>query len=183
MTTLRAIRDEVKNVLDYLTSAELALCANEVSISNARISFHLGDHRAGFLLDRRDPRVDHYLHWVKTGAYSAILLDGSLIQMTYDVIAGRVSGHRLAYVPCPYDLDAVLLEGGEPLADIVELYLNDHPALRSPIRFDYDLTSAKPGHPAAHLTLNTANCRIACIAPMHPLRFIDFVFRNFYPDY
>lgn len=56
--------------------------------------------------------------------------------------------------------------------------------LHSAIRFDFDFDpgSAAPGHPAAHLTINSADCRIACAAPMHIGRFTDFIFRNFYPD-
>jgi hypothetical protein len=53
-------------------------------------------------------------------------------------------------------------------------------ALRSPVRFDYDPSAAAPGHPPAHMTINAADCRIACVSPMHVLRFVDFVFRNFY---
>ncbi len=31
------------------------------------------------------------------------------------------------------------------------------------------------------MTINGPDCRIACVAPLHPYRFIDFVFRHFYP--
>ena len=53
--------------------------------------------------------------------------------------------------------------------------------LRSPLRFDYDQSAAREGHPAAHFSVNSPECRIACVAPVHPYRFIDFVFRHFYP--
>ena len=66
----------------------------------------------------------------------------------------------------------------------MELYALDMPTnllMRTPVRFDFDPTNARSGHPAAHLTINSAHCRIACVAPMHVHRFLDFVFRHFYP--
>jgi len=32
------------------------------------------------------------------------------------------------------------------------------------------------------MTINSPGCRIACVAPLHPYRFIEFVYRHFYPD-
>lgn len=174
----------MKNVLDYLVEAELAIYANEVSVGATRVAWHAHNPVAGFLTRRDHATLEQYLHWVISGAYSTILLDGSLLQITYDIESGQVVGHRLAYIPCPFVLDTDLLREGEPLADIVEMYRDANPqdmALRSPVRFDYDPSAAKAGHPAAHMTVNSADCRIACAAPMHILRFVDFVFRNFYP--
>ncbi len=185
MVTARSVRDDIKEVLGYLNRAELAVYVNEVSLVGVkRVTWHAHDPAAGFLIQHNHATLGQYLHWVKAGAYSAILLDGSLLQITYDIESGQVSGHRLAYIPCPFVLDNDLLREGEPLADIIEVY-RDVPtqdmALRSPVRFDYDPAAAKAGHPAAHMTVNSADCRIACVAPMHVLRFVDFVFRNFYP--
>lgn len=91
-------------------------------------------------------------------------------------------GHRLAYVPCPAAIDEVLVVEGHPLADIVSLYERATDVLlRSPTRFDFDADSARPGHPAAHFTINSAECGIACAAPIYVKRFVDFVYRHFYP--
>jgi hypothetical protein len=83
-------------------------------------------------------------------------------------------------------VDEQLLREGEPIADVVTQYLDDSGAsavaLRSPIRFEFAPNAAGDNHPAAHLTLNESHCRIACAAPMHPYRFLDFVYRQFYPD-
>jgi hypothetical protein len=131
-------------------------------------------------MSRAHPTIEQYLGWLTSGAYTLVLFDGSLLQLTYDIADGRVVGHRLAYIPCPYDLDPELLSGGEPLADIMELYRSTDAVLRSPIRFDYDVMSRKLGHPTVHMTMNSVECRIACVAPLHVLRFVDFVFRHFY---
>lgn len=182
MTTVRAVRDEVKNTLDYLFDVRLAPLVNEVSMSWTRVAWHSAGTEPPFLGSRARPTVEQYVSWATNGVYSAVLLDGSMLQLTYDVEGGEVAGHRLAYVPCPYDIDPELLAAGEPLADVIELYREHEPILRSPVRFDFNPRSAKPGHPAVHLTFNATDCRIACAAPLHPLRFVDFVFRHFYAD-
>jgi hypothetical protein len=109
-----------------------------------------------------------------------------LLQLTYDVWDGTIVRHRLAYVPCPVAVDEELLLEGEPIVDVVDLSLDGvlggaSILLRSPLRFDFDLTAASATHPASHLTLNSAECRIPCVAPVHPYRFLNFVFRHFYP--
>lgn len=182
MTTVRSVRDQVRNALDYLLDAELLLYANDVSMGPNIVSWHPHDRSAPFLIGREHPNIAQYESWVSSGAYSAALFDGSLLQISYEVEGGKVSGHRLAYVPCPYDLDTSLLAEGEPILDVFELARDSDAALRSPIRFDYAPRDAKPGHPAVHLSLNSIACRIACVAPLHVLRFIDFVFRHFYTE-
>jgi hypothetical protein len=97
----------------------------------------------------------------------------------------QVAKHRLAYVPCPYAIELDLLEGDESFAEVMEGFSqvdNRTIAMRSPIRFDFDLDAARSQHPASHMTFNSEHCRMACVAPMHVGRFIDFVFRNFYPE-
>jgi hypothetical protein len=184
------VRDEVTNVLDYLAEAELTLNINLVSLAEraegpsrvTRVSWHGHDPKADFLLARQHGTIGQYCHWVTTGAYSAVLTDASLLQVTYDLVGGEIVAHRLAYIPCPFIVDPQLLDEGIPIDEVVELYTQPSDvALRSPIRFDYDRKAAKENHPAAHMTLNSADCRIACVAPMHVLRFVDFVFRHFYP--
>jgi hypothetical protein len=177
----RSVYDDVSNVLDYLQRAELTLYVNPVSMDSTRVSWHGLISGVDFMTTHVHATLEQYKHWVENGTYSAMLLDGSLLQITYDVRAARLVGHRLAYVPCPFVLDPDLIRGGLPIVEIVELYGVHDVALRSPVRFDYDLSAARPGHPAAHFTINSADCRIACVAPLHVLRFVDLIFRQFYP--
>jgi hypothetical protein len=180
--TVRSARDWVQNVLDYLLDAELALYIDQVSVRGNRVTFNRSQRDQPFLLDRSHPGIDQYLAWIATGAYSAALYDGSLLQFTYDVQAGHVISHRLAYIPCPFTVDLDLLKSGEAIADVIELYRDSEVLLRTPIRFDFDPAASESGHPAAHMTINGSDCRIACVAPIHPLRFTDFVFRHCYRD-
>ncbi|MBO1286142.1 MULTISPECIES: DUF2290 domain-containing protein [Streptomyces] len=184
MTTTRTVAEEVRNLLDYLLNAEIAAYINTVSVSGTRVSWHATDPGIPFLVNRGDPTLQDYRRWAQAGAYSALLFDGALLQITYEIEEGAIAGHRLAYVPCPYRVDSELVRQ-DPIIDVIDLHIETEPTnmiLHSAIRFDFDPGSAAPGHPAAHLTINSADCRIACAAPMHIGRFTDFIFRHFYPD-
>src|SRR5262245_50574456 len=183
VTTTNLIRRQVTKVLEYLQDAELALYTNRVAETPKRVTWQCFANADSFPQWGEHASLDEYLRWVITGNYSAALRDGSLLQVTYDVQSGQVVGHRLAYVPCPVAIDQELVDEGHALADIVTLHERVADiVLRSPIRFDYDTGAAKPGHPVAHFTINSAECRIACAAPVHVGRFIDFVYRHFYPE-
>ncbi|MGY4895051.1 DUF2290 domain-containing protein [Micromonospora aurantiaca (nom. illeg.)] len=184
MTTTRAVRDEVNNLLDYLLGAEIAVFSNVVSIAGNRVSWHALNPTIPFLVNRGDPSLDDYKHWVGAGAYSALLFDASLLQITYDIEGGDIVGHRLAYVPCPYRLDPMMVKT-DPILDIIDLHVDADPTsmvLHSWVRFDFDPGAAGPSHPASHMTINGMDCRIACAAPLHVGRFVDFIFRHFYPE-
>lgn len=183
MATPRSVRDDLVNIIDYLTDAQLVLYANAVSVVGTRVSFHSQQPAADFLTKEAHHSLHQYLTWVKSGAYSALLFDGSLLQFDYHVGNRQIVKHRLAFIPAPYSMDLDLLASGEALMDIVDLYQDADIVLKSPVRFDYDPASSAPGHPAAHLTINSSSCRVPCIAPVHPLRFVDFVFRNFFSDH
>ncbi len=180
MTTVRAIRDQVRNALDYLHAAELTQFTTEVSMDSTLVAWHPLGREGAFIESFGHPTIDQYVTWLKNGDYSALLYDGSLIQLSYEVEDGEILRHRLAYFPCPYDLDLTLLREGEPAADVVDLCRNSDASLRSPIRFDFDRQAAARGHPASHFTINGIDCRIACVAPLHVMRFLDFIFRHFH---
>ena len=180
MTTVRAIHDQLRNALDYLRDAELAHFTTAVSVGSADVSWHPLDRKGAFIENFEHPTIDQYVTWLANGDYSALLYDGSLIQLFYEIEGGEVTRHRLSYFPCPYDIDRALLKDGMPPADIVDLYRDSDVALRSPIRFDFDRHAAGQGHPASHFTINGIDCRIACVAPLHVMRFLDFIFRHFH---
>ena len=116
-----------------------------------RISWHGHDPRADFLVTRQHGTIEQYLHWLTTGAYSAVLLDASLLQITYDLIGSEVVAHRLAYIPCPFIVDTEFLEEGNPIDEVVGMYVElSDVALRSPIRFDYDLRAGRKPPRCAH---------------------------------
>jgi len=79
-------------------------------------------------------------------AYSAILYVGSLLQITYKFEGRNLpAGHRLAYVPFPFDADRSLVRD-IPVVDLVDLYVAEGAesvALRSSVRFDCDAAPKK----------------------------------------
>ncbi|MFE7706442.1 DUF2290 domain-containing protein [Streptomyces sp. NPDC057486] len=101
MTTTRTVSEEVRNLLDYLLNAEIAAYTNTVCVSGTRVSWHATDPGIPFLVSRGDPTLQDYQRWAQAGAYSALLLDGALLQITYDIEAGEIAGHRLACIPLP----------------------------------------------------------------------------------
>jgi hypothetical protein len=181
-TTARAVAAEVEGLLDYLLESDLAVYVNPVRRNGGEVSWHPVGGSMPFLLQRGPTQVHDYVRWLRGGHYSALLFDGSLLQITYEVIAGFVTRHRLAYVACPFNIDPELLQVGLP-SDIADLY-EETPASRlnmvTVLRFDYDIETAGPGHPASHLTMNAPECRIPCAGPMRLGRFADFTFRHFY---
>jgi hypothetical protein len=185
VATSRVILDEIDNLLTYLAQSEIALHVNPVVNQQGRVSW-VGPSILGMFLNTREhTSIMNYRAWLSTGAYSALLFDGSLLQLTYDFEGRELVAHRLAWVPCPFRIDLELLLVESPI-EVVELYAEgaaNDVLLRTTIRFDYDALRARRNHPAAHLSINSAECRIACAAPLRLGHFVDFVFRHFYPDY
>lgn len=147
------------------------------------MSWHPTDPAAEFLVERPDTLVASYRRWVTSGAYSVLLFDGALLQLSFDFEGGQLVKHRLGYVPCPVAVDEELLQV-EPVLDVLDMHLSEGPdaiRLNAAVRFDYDLEAASEAHPASHLTLNGAGCRIACRGPLRLAHFVEFIFANFYP--
>jgi hypothetical protein len=127
--------------------------------------------------------VAEYRGFVESEAYSALLSDGSLLHLSYDFQDSVLVGHRLLYYPCPFIIDAEMAE--EPILDVLEFCWNNLELfrLRSAVRFDFDLQRAAVNHPASHVHFQHEECRLPVVAPLSVGRFVEFVFRNFYPHW
>lgn len=184
------VRTEIHNLLDLLLRSEIALYTNPVVAQTSkggltRVTWANTRSVPGKLFRGRFATVDDYSGWLESGAYSTILFDGAVVQFSYDFVGDRLVGHRLAYYPCPFDVDEELLRT-EPLLDVIELYRNHSESsirLRSPLRFDYDPQNGSDDHPTAHLTLLSPHCRWPIVAPLSPGHFVRFLFRHFYPSF
>ena len=133
----------------------------------------------------KSPTVSEYRGWVDSQGYSAILLDGSIIQISYDFDDSALVGHRLLYFPCPFDLELEYLDTFT-LSELIDVYFGEGTEwvrLRSPVRFDYDPTALSEHHPASHMTFQWSHARIPVKSPLSLGHFIQFVFQNFYPCY
>jgi len=190
--TPKGYRSKVQNALDALLRTQLAVdCQTPVLIPGTN-GFHRVSWPAnaetddGWLFAEDFNVVKTYFGWLSARQYSAVLLDGALLQITFDFRNDRLAGHRLAFIPCPFviteeDQELLLVE---PILDVLGMYLNereDRLRLRTPIRFDYHPDAACAEHPASHMTLNTQECRIPLSGPLTLDQFVEFVFRHFYP--
>lgn len=178
--TSRSVREEVQNYLDYLLGSGLALLAEPAIVRDGcRVTY---PNTGGYAAQRNASGWQSYSSAVSGREYSALLVDGSLLQISYVVEGGEIAWHRLSFVPCPFRLDPDLLRT-EGVLDLLELADPETDlVMRSPVRFDFDPDAAAPGHPAVHLTFNSADCRIACVAPLRLSHFSELVFGCFYPE-
>lgn len=135
-----------------------------------------------------DVQFSEYLAALRVGDFSILLSDGGIVQISIDLSAKEIVGHRLVYLPCPiqFDPSEIRLETGEiyPLADFIvdlnEDEFRDRLRVRAPMRFEYDPTQAGEDHPASHLHLGRSDCRIPVSCPLSLDTFLRFVFKRFY---
>lgn len=174
---------------------------SEFNSANGMVSWQRSSNQP-FIAEFSELTIETYVTWVEQGDYTAILFDGSLLQTTYSYDRRGLKHHRLAYIPSPLVptrktdsswspieqwhnfQDETATEDPPGFVDWVYDYLQKEPfaiGLRSTLRFDFDPSSARPGHPEAHLTLNSNNCRIPCVDIMEPEHFVRFIFQTFYP--
>lgn len=186
MPNAQFLRSSVANILDVLGKEGVFIYWNEVGVNTTDgvSTITWKPSAPGHLFRLAGEHIDDFPQWVRARAYSAILFDGSLIQLTWKVAGGQIIGHRLAYIPCPLRLDTELLIS-EAVLDVWDLARDSADmdiVLRSAVRFDFDPESAKNAHPASHLTFNLVDCRIPVAFPLGPEEFFRFVFKHFYPN-
>jgi hypothetical protein len=185
MTPHEALSD-IKNVVDLLLADELVINVNNVSI-HARGLQRVVTYDSGldleFGIQKDFTQLSEYRRFVADSMYLVMLNDGALIQASYTYYREKLLKHQLGFYPCPVDVSRKDLVTEDPLT-IIDRVLIGGPStmlLRSPLRFDYSREDATADHPAVHLTLNWAHCRIASSAPLSFGHFVRIVFRHFYP--
>ena len=186
--TASHIRSSIQNIVDFLMEMDIAIAANPIVIAthsgNQRVTWSSPYPQPDNLFRGRFASISSYRDWVNAGAYSVVLFDGSLLQLSVDWDGSKVVGHRFAYIPFPVyveNLEELKVFG---IVDVLDSYITDtgdHIRLRSPLRFDYDLSAAVPiRHPSSHLTINSNSCRWPVVGPLSVGHFIRFIFMHFY---
>ncbi len=179
--------------MDVLSSSGVAISTNKAVVNRLqpsgrqRVTWATNSRTPGALFRNYSATLQEYVGWVENSSYSALLLDGGILQISYDFDGQIVVGHRLCFVPCPFDLDVSLVRE-LPFRDVIELYAEsaqfDDIRLRTPVRFDYDFEnmSVRDKHPTTHMTFQWSYVRLPVVSPLSLGHFIRFVFRNFYPS-
>ena len=186
MPTPTQIRDQINKIIGFLVEVGLAedqhfAFQRSHSGSLVEITFRGANQVSIALKDRTYDEI--YQHLVQARAYNAKLPDGAMIQMMYEFSDNTLHRHRLAFFPSPrleeFQNNPNIYLDDEIYADVVARNI-----VSFPIRFDYDVRSCvhvELVHPKSHLTLGQyENCRIPVTAPLTPVRFVDFILRNFY---
>lgn len=126
-----------------------------------------------------------YNRLLRNGDFSAVISDGSLLQISVRNSRRQVAESRLAYYPCPFHIELSSEDEAMYLlhSHAEEYYAdaNNHTRkLRSHLRFDFSPAAGNESHPTAHLTWNSTTCRLPVQRYMSPQRFITFILQIFY---
>ena len=122
--------------------------------------------------------VEGYDATLRCRAYSALLDDGAVLQMSYLFHGKTIKRHRLAYFGSPRPVepeDSQFSDDEDPYT-----HTDTQPTF---FRFDFDdvLHVPEAAHPQSHLTIgHNKQCRIPVSSPVTPDRFLRFVFRHFF---
>lgn len=135
------------------------------------------------LSSHADATIEEYVGFLRGRHYQAQLIDGALIQLSYDVgRAKKIIGARLVWYPCPADFALEELDTAS-IEEIVLTTPTEKLGCRAPIRIDFAPDLKKENHSSTHLHLGYEKTRIPVQRSMEPLRFLGFILRTAYPSY
>lgn len=187
--TINSVLVEMQNFLELLTKEEIAISTQPVVRTDdgnrASVSWPYRSQRGVSVASGEFATISQYMLFLRNQHYSAILFDGSIIQVTYMFSQGDLVGHRLGFLPCPFEVDQELLTE-LPILDVIDFYIQrgtEFLRLRSPVRFDYDRRNINKDHPMSHVHFLWPHCRCALVAPISIGHFVRFIFSHFYPDH
>jgi hypothetical protein len=123
-----------------------------------------------------------YLEILEYNKISMMLFDASIIQISYIIKRNDVVKHRYCYIPAPCLIDLREIDPGSLVGvvdgAVVSNVLN-HPR-RAVLRFEYDPAAQAANHPAAHLHVNSNECRLPLRAPLDVQDFVHFLIKYMY---
>lgn len=134
------------------------------------------------ILEYPDSTLEEYIKLVENRNYNFLLVDGSVLQFTYDIDRhDNVLGCRLVWYPCPVKLDPGDLDD----FTIEEIISGSPPAAincRAPIRVDFSPAQIANNHSCTHLHLGMENFRLPVHRALEPCRFVRLIIRSAYPS-
>lgn len=183
-------KEQIQNTSQLLFSCGLARVTKDVIFESSQgiemltWDNHIsGRHNAG----KSFTMLNQYVSIYETGAYHCVLFDGSIVRVQFKFQKNILLQESLLYWPAPIIIpEEEIDELG--IREAINLYFSDIKVssknfiMRSPFRFDYDPSNNSERHPATHVHIQHANCRIGAKRPICFNTFIKFIFSNFYPD-
>ena len=137
-------------------------------------------------LDNGDVIVEnsaaYYLENVRQKRISWLLFDGSIIQIKYRTRRNKIIFHRYGYFPPPFEADLRSTVDADPwgwIESATNVKQLETPR-RSSLRFEFDPDAKADDHAAAHIHINTTECRIPMRGPLSAKDFIRFLLKHFY---
>lgn len=183
----KRIKEDYSVFIDSLTESGLLLDMNPLTAYESKSGMLLSWSASAGLsyLFTSYANINQYAELLNRRDFSVCLFDGGLIQIEYRIDKDGICGHRLCYVPCPFDFKPEEWEGIS-LAEVPYLMsekeLLANARLASPFRFDFDRKFTDEKHAHAHISVNKQTCRIPAYGPISLGHFLRFVMRYFYEE-
>lgn len=183
-------QEQIVNTLQILSGCGFARITKDVlpfsdqDVEGLTWDNHVhGRHNAG----KSFATLNQYVSIYETGAYHCILFDGSIVRVYFKFNRNILLQESLLYWPAPInipedDVDELGIREAVNMYFGDVCYINQKIIMRSPLRFDFDSSNINELHPATHVHLQHAECRISAKRPICFNTFIKFIFKNFYPD-
>lgn len=183
-------KEQILNTLQILAECGLArITKNVISLSNhgeeilTWDNHHPGRHNAG----RSFTALNQYISIYETGAYHCVFFDGSIVRVFFKFNKNILVQESLLYWPAPIaipeeDIDELGIREAVNLHFSSIDVVSEKFIMRSPFRFDFDSSNNTELHPATHVHMQHAECRISAKKPICFNTFIKFIFMNFYPN-
>lgn len=184
--------DQINSTLNMLCEKSLAISCNyvaEVDIRNHHCRITWNNHVSGRANSGNSfTKLNQYVHILSNNSYHCLLFDGSLIRANFEFEDNILLIQNLLWWPAPYDYEyGSFLKDGYAPVDLVEEFFEEnhwyeHVKMRSPIRIDFDSNNNSVKHPQSHMHIQHEDARLNTDTPICFNRFVDFIFRNFYPQ-
>jgi len=186
MRTYRKIYSNLKSFIELLFEKDIVVIINPIvenrEGAKIRITWKSPIPEGLVLSNVEFATLSEYRLFLQMQQYTAVLYDGSILQISFDFNGTKLSGHRMCYYPCPLKIDQEIIKY-EPILDIIDFYIesNAQIRLRTPLRFDYHSLNITDRHSKTHVHLNKHDCRCSIVAPLSLGHFVHFIFYHFYP--
>jgi hypothetical protein len=185
--TVGDIQTSMRNIETQLRDLGILRDSNELTVlrlsANRTVRLTWSTHTLGLELSKfTDSTIEEYLTFLSGRHYNFMLMDGSLIQLSYDVFrSNQVIGSRAVWFPCPVTFTAEDLE----IVTIEELVLTTpqiNLSCRAPLRIDFSPRQVTPDHPSTHLHSGVEKFRLPMQRAIEPSRFVRLILRTAYPE-